>query len=74
MVGNANAGLRRHLVTDSGTHLKVGVDAVVVKYAEGSELCLGLWYQTVRVSGGGTVEHKPYASILQEREDRKSVV
>lgn len=68
MVGKAIAGLRRHEVTDRGTHLKVGVNTVVVKYAEGSEFCLGLWYQTVRVSGGRAVEHKPYASVLQERE------
>lgn len=71
--GKANAGLRRHSVTDGSTHLKVGVNAVVVKYAERSELCLGLWYQPVRVSGGGAVEHKPYASILQERDGREEI-
>lgn len=35
-----------------GKHLKVGVNAVVVKNPQGSELCLGLWYQPVRVSSG----------------------
>lgn len=39
---------------------------VVVKNPQGSELCLGLWYQPVRVSSGRAVEHKPYASVLQE--------
>lgn len=51
-------------------HLKVGVHTVVVKNPERSQLCLGLWYQPMRVSSGWAVEHKPYAGIL-EREGRE---
>jgi len=42
------------------------VYTVVVKNSKRRELCFGFWYQPMRISGGGTVEHKPYPSILEQ--------
>lgn len=44
---------------------------VVVKYPQWSKLCLGLWYQPMRISRGRAVENEPYASILDKSKSRE---
>lgn len=39
---------------------------VVVENTKGSELGFGFWYQPMRLAGGRVMEHKPYASILEQ--------